>query len=265
MPELPEVERGRRIAERHIVGKRIDKVSARHDEIVFCGVTARRFALVLRGRVVAAACRKGKHLWFELDQRPWPAFHFGMTGSFKVYCEQTDRPRFWKFELLLNDGTRLAMPDGRRLGRVRLLENPAQEPPISKLGIDPYLDLPPVRHLAKLLSRRRTPIKALLLDQSIFAGVGNWIADEVLYQAGISPHRLACELTGEQMKKLRSKLKAIIGRACAVEADKDRFPRTWLFHHRWGRDPNATTFRKEKIIHDTIGGRTTAWVPAVQC
>jgi formamidopyrimidine-DNA glycosylase len=55
-----------------------------------------------------------------------------------------------------------------------------------------------------------------------------------------------------------------VGTAVAARADSDRFPKRWLFHHRWGRDAAAMTARGEKIRHDTIGGRTTAWVPSVQ-
>ena len=56
----------------------------------------------------------------------------------------------------------------------------------------------------------------------------------------------------------------MISRAVKVDARKDAFPRSWLFHHRWGKDANAVTARGERIRHDTVAGRTTAWVPAVQ-
>jgi formamidopyrimidine-DNA glycosylase len=56
----------------------------------------------------------------------------------------------------------------------------------------------------------------------------------------------------------------VVRRAVAVRADSDRFPRTWLFHTRWGRTVGATTARGEAIVHATVGGRTTAWVPKRQ-
>ncbi len=56
----------------------------------------------------------------------------------------------------------------------------------------------------------------------------------------------------------------MIRKSIAVDADYERYPKTWLFHHRWGKAKEAVTSRKQKIVHDTIGGRTTAWVPAVQ-
>ena len=264
MPELPEVERSRRLAERCLAGKRIVKVATANDTIVYEGVTPRRFAATLRSQRVAAVHRRGKHLWLELDHRPWPTFHFGMTGSFRIYRDRSDCPRFWKVELLMSDGTRLAMPNPRRLGRIRLLNDPEHEPPISELGFDPLLDMPDAKRFAALLIRRKAPVKAVLLDQSFAAGVGNWVADEVLYQARIAPHRRAADLAADEAKRVRSCLARIIRKAVAVNAEKERFPRTWLFAHRWGRSPDATTARGEKIIHETIAGRTTAWVPEVQ-
>jgi len=264
LPELPEVERGRKIAEHALLGKIIERVTTVDDRIVYAGVTSARFAKALRGRRVDAVMRHGKQLWFELDRRPWPMFHFGMTGSFRTYTDIKDRPRFWKVELLAEDGTRLAMPNARRLGRIRLLDDPVNEKPVCDLGPDPYLALPSVKQLGETLARRDAPIKAILLDQGFLAGVGNWIADEVLYQAKIDPRRRGAQLIVEDIKRLHAKIRSVIGKAVAVDADKDRFPRSWLFHVRWGKDALARTSRGEKVVHATIGGRTTAWVPDVQ-
>ena len=103
-----------------------------------------------------------------------------------------------------------------------------------------------------------------MLDQSFAAGVGNWIADEVLYQARIGPLRTGHSLTSQEVGRLRLALKRVVETAVKVNSDSDRFPRSWLFHRRWGRNADAVTTRGERIRHDTIGGRTTAWVPAVQ-
>ena len=264
MPELPEAEAARRLAQRVLVGRRIVEVSVQDDPIVFSGTSARRVAAWLRGRRVVAARRKGKHNWLELDRRPWPAFHFGMSGGMHVYRRPEHRPRFWKLELVTDEGRRVAMTDVRRFGRIRLLRDPASEPPISLLGFDPLEGLPAAAELQAVLRRRKAPLKAVLLDQGVFAGVGNWIADEVLYQAALSPRRPAASLTLDEVSRLRRKLHAIIRRAVGVRGDSDRFPPTWLFHHRWGRSAEARTSRAEQIIHETIGGRTTAWVPAAQ-
>jgi formamidopyrimidine-DNA glycosylase len=264
VPELPEVEAARVLLEGLFRRRRIVAVETVPDPIVYAGVTPRRLAAALRGRRVERVGRKGKHLWLELDRRPWPVFHFGMTGSFRVYTRQDERPRFWKLEMRISSGQRVAFADARRFGRIRLQQHPEAEPPISALGFDALVGVPPAEELRRLLARRKAPIKAVLLDQSVFAGVGNWLADEVLFQARISPHRPAASLTPAEVRALRAKLIAIVARAVAVGADSDRFPRGWLFHRRWGRDASAVTSRAERIRHETIAGRTAAWVPGRQ-
>ena len=265
MPELAEVETWRRLAEEHVAGKRIASVFTTKDEIVFDNATHTRFAKALKDREIESIHRKGKHLWMDLDQAPHPYFHFGMSGSFELYHEEEERPTYLKAELLMDDGTRLGYRNVRRIGKVRLHDDPTAVPPISKLGPDPYIELPSVLWFAEHLAKRKAPIKAVLLDQKFAAGVGNWIADEILYQGRIDPAKLAKDLTPAEVKIIRNKMRSIITKAVDVSADADRFPKSWLFHHRWGKNKEARTAKGERIAFATIGGRTTAYVPAVQC
>ena len=277
MPELPEVERGRRLAEAVAAGRRIERVWCEDDPIVFDSVGPRRWRRALEGRRVVAARRWGKQLWLELDTPPHPLFHFGMAGGFKAPAAiplqlkagpREDSPvwppRFLKIRLRFEDGGELAMTDGRRLGRILLRDDPGREPPVAKLGFDPLLSMPSPKRFSEMLRARGGNVKSLLLDQSFAAGVGNWIADEVLYQAGIDPRRRASSLTDGEARRVRSRLSSIIGRAVGANADDSLYPRTWLFHRRWGKRSDAKTARGEPIEHLTIGGRTTAWVPSAQ-
>ena len=276
MPELPEVETARRLAARVAVGRRIVEVWCAADPIVLESAPS-RFRAALRGRRVLAVRRHGKHLWLELDRRPWLLMHFGMTGRLHVPRRPPLRlrstrgapsdawpPRFARLHLHFDDGGELVMADARRLGRIRLRHDPRAEPPVAGLGFDALRELPPPARFHELLRERTAPMKALLLDQSFAAGVGNWIADEVLYQARIDPRRRAGTLTGDEIRRLRTALARVIAVSVRARNDSDRYPRTWLFHDRWGKNPKAYTARREKIRHDTIGGRTTAWVPSVQ-
>jgi formamidopyrimidine-DNA glycosylase len=161
-------------------------------------------------------------------------------------------------------GGELALADGRRLARVFLRDDPRREPPIARLGFDALREVPAPRRFAELLARRSGTLKGLLLDQTFAAGAGNWIADEVLYQARLDPRRSVASLTQEECERLRRKLQAVVRTAVRANAEKERLPRTWLFHHRWGRVDGAVTARGEPIEHLTVAGRTTAWVPSVQ-
>jgi formamidopyrimidine-DNA glycosylase len=125
------------------------------------------------------------------------------------------------------------------------------------LGFDSVVALPDLPTFRRFFGERRSILKALLLDQTFAAGVGNWIADEVLYQARLDPRRRTAGLEPAEVARLHRAL----GR---VDARADRFPKGWLFHRRWGRDPEARTVGGERIVHATVAGRTTAWVPAVQ-
>lgn len=221
--------------------------------------------------------RRGKQLWFELDRAPHPLFHFGMTGAFHTPAVDALQlkngpkeprsewpPRFTKIHLTFDDGGELIMTNARRLGRILLRDDPLQEPPLSKLGFDPLLDLPSPAAFSTLLRTRHAVIKSLPLDQHFSAGVGNWIADEVLFQAGIAPQRRASSLSDAEAKRLRTKLKSVVETAVAANAEDTDYPNRWLFHRRWGKLKDARTAQGDVINHTTIGGRTTARVPAVQ-
>ena len=277
MPELPEVEFARKLIDDRLVGHRIAHVWVADDPIVLEGVPPAVFASALTGATVEAASRRGKHLWLELDHRPWPTFHFGMTGAFRVagvpplQLESSAKaqpldwpPKFTKLRLRMDDGTEVAMTNARRLGRIRLRQDPRSEPPIANLGLDPLVDRCSAAAVGKRLAKRSVAVKVVLLDQSAFAGVGNWIADEVLYQAKIDPRRPACDLDAGEVKRLAAKIRAVIRTAVSVDARKDRFPKAWLFHQRWGKNTDARTRRGAPIEFITVAGRTTAWVPSEQ-
>ena len=284
MPELPEAERGRRLLHDTCVGRTVTSVFVdRDDRIVFDNVAPRTWARAIRHQRLTDTGRHGKYIWLATDKEVWASMHFGMTGQFHVRGPESlplaDRPRFCKFELTLDDGRRLAMTNPRRLGRVRLHRTvPTEDAPLNNLGPDPFHAMPGLDAFREQLGRRRTAIKALLLDQGFLAGIGNWIADEVLYQAGINPHTRAHELSPEASAGLHTAITNVIETACAANADKDLFPDDWLFHYRWGKGRGANRGGEsgrhpasggelpsgKPITFDQIGGRTTAWVPHVQ-
>ena len=122
--------------------------------------------------------------------------------------------------------------------------------------------MPDETTFASHFAKRGGPIKSVLLDQTIAAGVGNWIADEVLYHSRLHPEQPAKSLTPAQLRDLRDAMEGVIKTACDAGADAEMFPDDWLFHHRWGKV--AGEVGGEPIQFITVGGRTTAFVPKRQ-
>jgi formamidopyrimidine-DNA glycosylase len=279
MPELAEVETVCRVMRDVLVGQRIKHVEVVADSIVFQS-SRKNIEDALAGRTVRAIGRRGKTFWIELSG-PGPTVygHLGMTGWIREvgrdstrlqahgdapFDDENGRPRFLKLLIEARNGRGIAFTDARRLGRIWLGGDPDDEKRIQRLGRDALDDLPSLKELAALFARRKIPIKAVLLDQGALAGLGNWLADEVLYQARIAPKRIASSLTEREVSALRRAIRTVVGHAVKVSADHTRFPRTWLFEHRWGGSRGSQQINGHSIRRDEVGGRTTAWVPAVQ-
>lgn len=92
------------------------------------------------------------------------------------------------------------------------------------------------RHAARVSTATPSSLaRRLLLDQSFLSGIGNWIADEVLYQARVHPESSASVLDAEAVRRLHAAIVSVLALAVKVEADHSQFPREWLFHFRWGK------------------------------
>ena len=123
--------------------------------------------------------------------------------------------------------------DARRLGRIRLCASPMSEPPISNLGFDPILCMPTLEEFSTQLLKRGCTIKSLLLDQSFSAGIGNWLADEILYHSKVHPEQPARSLDNNTVKVIWESMTYVCQTAVACNADHNQFPDHWLFPHRW--------------------------------
>ncbi|KAG8656254.1 formamidopyrimidine-DNA glycosylase isoform X2 [Manihot esculenta] len=275
MPELPEVEAARRAVEEHCLGKRIKKAIIANDPKVIDGVSSSDFESSLVGKTVISALRKGKNLWLQLDSPPFPSFQFGMAGAIYIkgvavtkykrsaINDSDEWPsKYSKLFIELDDGLELSFTDKRRFAKVRLLKDPGSVPPISELGPDALLEPMKFDEFYESLHKKKMGIKALLLDQSFISGIGNWIADEVLYQARIHPLQTACSLSKESCVTLHKCIKEVIQYAVQVDAECSHFPLEWLFHFRWGKKPGTVNGKKIDFI--AAGGRKLSGGQAVK-
>lgn len=260
MPELPEVERYRQLAGAGALGRPIVAVRASDSWYLKRGGTDAEVTAALVGRRFLAARRRGKLMMLDTDDGPVLGLRFGMSGRLLVdgrpgvdqlmYGRAPAEPRFERFGVAFADGGSLVMSDPRRLGGVEL------DPDLSRLGPDALgLTLPELRGA---LAGAQVALKARLLDQARVAGVGNLIADEVLWRAGLSPLRLASELPASAVRRLHLHLTA--GLADLIERGGSHTGEL-MVHRRPGgicpRDGAA-------LVRATVGGRTTWWCPRHQ-
>jgi formamidopyrimidine-DNA glycosylase len=261
MPEMVEVEAYRRTAERAI-GRPIAEVVAPDDWYLKRGLTASYVGDALRGRHVTAARRLGKLLLLDTDDGDGPVvgLRFGMSGRLLVdgaagvndliYASNRDNPAWDRFALRFDDGGDLKIRDPRRLGGVEL------DPDERRLGPD-VLDIRPAA-LAGALAGSTAPLKARLLDQARLAGIGNLIADETLWRAGLSPLRPAGSLTPAELRRLHRHLKGTV--ADFLERGGSHTGDLMEQRRRGGVCPRDGT----PLNRDVVGTRTTWWCPKHQ-
>ena len=275
MPELPEVEGFRAVVERHVVGRRI--VNARFlDDWMLKDSSPSTAARRLKGRHVSAVDRRGKMLAVFTDplrgkpDTPVLALHFGMTGRPVIDRIGSPTHRWDRVLLDLDSGAQFRYRNSRRLGFIRVVTRNEMADMAWRLGPDPLEA--PTSYLVDALPGRDAAIKALLLDQSFLAGVGNIYADEALHAAGIRPDRSGSTIKPAEAERLHRALKRILSRA--VKAQKEgrhaRFP---LLHirNRASRQLGASGSPKvgcprctRPLRHAKIGGRTTFYCPSCQ-
>ena len=185
-----------------------------------------------------------------------------MSGWVEAYRDGA-RPRFWKIEIATEDGGRVAMTDPRRLGRIRLRDEPLLEPPLAGLGKDALDELPSAAGLGAALSP--TPGSgeggAPRPERRSRASATGSPTRSCIRPASIPPAARPRSTPAGEVTRCGRRSPRVVRRAVNVGADDARLPRTWLFHHRWGKKKDARTARGERIVHLTVGGRTTAFVP----
>jgi formamidopyrimidine-DNA glycosylase len=260
VPEILEVENARALIEARALHREIMTVHAPDAWFLKRGLTPRGARSALRGHSFTGARRRGKLLLNDLDSGAVLGMHLGMSGRVLVddeaagdpllYASNKADPAWHRFGLSFADGGSLYLRDPRRLGAVEL------DPEEDRLGPDAFTLT--LAQLRPIVGRSRAPIKAVIMDQSRIAGLGNLLCDEALWRAGIDPARAADSLDDAEVRRLhraiRDTLRVLGRRGGSHTGDLTA-----------ERGPGLPCPKDgAPLLRRTVGGRTTYSCPVHQ-
>jgi formamidopyrimidine-DNA glycosylase len=202
MPELPEVEYVARQLRTDLVGRTIEHAEVRWPRSIE-RTSPREFVERVAGRTISAVGRRGKYLLLYLDNNTVLVVHRRMSGNL-TFASDADAQPYLRVAFALEDGRWLVYTDPRKFGRLALVARASLDEVFAVLGPEPLDESFTVDVLAERLAARRGPIKAVLLDQTVVAGLGNIYADEALFRAGIHPLQPASSLSRSDVAALRT-------------------------------------------------------------
>ncbi|MDZ7878775.1 MAG: DNA-formamidopyrimidine glycosylase family protein [Saprospiraceae bacterium] len=264
MPELPEVETYRRYAE----------ASSMHQTIAdFTCEDPRKLLLnpydemleILRGSHFSETYRVGKHLFIRISETHWVYMHFGMTGDLHYFHQDDEPPRHARMVFYFTNGFRLGFLCPRKFERIGIVENP--DAFLKKKGIAPDVMMIDKNLFFNNLSRKKSAIKSVLLDQSVVAGIGNWLADDVLFKAKIHPETPSVFLTENDKNRIFDAMQNIVQTTIDAEANYNLLPDDFILHARgWGKPhlSGKCPCGKETITMIRVGGRATYFCENLQ-
>lgn len=269
MPELPEVETTVRGLARYLDGARIARVSLNRPDL------RRPFppglVQTLTGATVTGLGRRAKYGLIHTDRDQTMVFHLGMSGRWRIEPERAEKHDHLVLET--GAGHVLALNDARRFGSVDLVDTAVLEqwPPFAALGPEPLgEDLTP-RHLHQAFKDRIAPVKPLLLDQRIVAGLGNIYVCEALYRAGIRPDKEAGKVSRPALERLVPAIKAVLAESIEAGGSTIRdyaqpngelgyFAASWRVYGREGEACGCGG----TVARFNQGGRSTFWCAKCQ-
>lgn len=264
MPELAEVEHSRRVWDAGLRQPVRAVVISRPQIRVFRETDVDAMRRRLPGARLIGSETGGKQILFRFTGQLWLGVHLGMSGELRVEETAAFVPGKHDHCVLQLARRALVYEDQRHFGRIRFWEGADPPPWWTALAPGVLTARFTARAVVEFLTRRRrTPLKAALLMQEQFPGIGNWMADEILWRARLPPALLAGALTGGQTRELWRQVRWVSRTAIRLIQDDWSYPETWLFRHRWGAGRHCPRCH-EALQRATIGGRTTCWCPRCQ-
>lgn len=293
MPELAEVETVRVSLSRDLIGKKIKSASVTNGRAVRRHKTAKDFRAMVEGHAIKSVQRLGKNLVLGLDNSTHLVIHLGMSGQLlRAKSSKDPRPKHTHVVFVFAQGGELRYVDPRTFGELYVSVAPGESDPpveISKfarlsiggdglalrravpelahLGLDPFEDQIGWDRFAAVLRSRSTPLKAVLVDQDIIAGIGNIYADEILFASGLRFDRPAESLSTIEIRRLHRAISEVLTEAIkhggsTLEdeqfVDPDARPGNFqLFHQVYNREGLACYQCRQSIRRETVRGRGT--------
>jgi formamidopyrimidine-DNA glycosylase len=263
MPELAEVEFFRKQWDCGLQQKIVAVVLHPHSRVLR-GADTHALRETLTGAVLQSSEAHGKQMFFRFSRKSWLGLHLGMTG--KLHAEPPSyAPGKYDHLVLRQRKQSLVFTDPRQFGRVRF--HAGDTPPPWRTNLPaPILSNQFTRSVMERFLQRhgRMALKAVLLMQAGFPGVGNWMADEILWRAGIRPARPSGQVNFAEAKKLYRETRFVCREALrTVGKDFGDPPANWLFHRRWRKGGDCPR-DGSPLQHAEIGGRTTCWCGSCQ-
>ncbi len=272
MPELPEVEHQARVLRRWLQGRRIDRAEADPTRLLRGKTTPVSFAERLSGRTVTKIDRRAKYLLLELDDGHCLLSHLGMTGKWIRRFPVDPAPRSSRARLYVSDGSILHNVDTRMFGRLMIVSTAtiSKLAELRDLGPDPLTDRFDGDVLRTAFGASRAAVKALLMDNSIVAGIGNIQATEALFRAHVHPARPGNSITPAELVALAKGITASIKHTLDVHEQDDEIvylsERTGVVNPflAYGRSGEPCPRCRTSFEDVTLGGRTSVYCPKCQ-
>jgi len=272
MPELPEVETVKETLKKLVLNKKINNAVILYPNIIDTP-NLEEFIEKIKNQTIHNIHRKGKWLMFELDEY-YLLSHLRMEGKYIIRNNGEPYEKHEHVIFELSDNTELRYKDTRKFGRMHLIKKDELDTckALSNVGLEPFSETLTSKYLLNKYKAKKIPIKTVLLDQSIIAGIGNIYADEILFLCKLNPLKQTNLITKKEADEIIKYTKEVLEKAIisggttirsyeSSEGVHGRFQQQLLVHNK---EHDECLNCHTEIIKITVGGRGTYYCPKCQ-
>lgn len=266
MPELPEVEVTRRRLERELVGKKFVRVLVRTEKLRL--PVPRELDTLLPGRMVRSVSRRGKYLLFDCESGHLMV-HLGMTGFLRLLSSAAPPGKHDHLDFVFDSGQLLRFHDPRKFGIIAWITgDPLAHPLLAGIGPEPLTAAFDGEYLFAVSRSRRVPVKQLIMNAAVVAGVGNIYANEALFRSGIRPDRAAGSLSLQECRVLAATIRLVLEESIGLGSTYKVAEATVAYHplefNVYGRGGEICPRCGTALAATRLGNRSTVFCPGCQ-